>query len=127
LICNESVRVHLLVKPDRFSGNGAARISGTDKKFSLLLESRGIPEDEMGSWLRDNGLHSQHLAVWEQEVRESMTKGEQEAREELKAARKKIREQEKEINRKDKALAEMAAIVTLQKKTELLFQDPKED
>jgi transposase len=56
-----------------------------------------------------------------------MTKGEQEAREELKAARKKIREQEKEINRKDKALAEMAAIVTLQKITELLFQDPKED
>jgi hypothetical protein len=26
----ESVRVHLLAKPDRFSGNGAARISGTD-------------------------------------------------------------------------------------------------
>ena len=44
-----------------------------------------------------------------------MTKGEQEAHEELKAARKKIWEQEKEINRKDKALAEMAAIVTLQK------------
>jgi hypothetical protein len=35
LICNESVRVHLLAKPDRFSGNGAARISGTDSKVFL--------------------------------------------------------------------------------------------
>jgi hypothetical protein len=37
LICNESVRVHLLAKPDRFSGNGAARISGTDTRESKIV------------------------------------------------------------------------------------------
>jgi transposase-like protein len=97
------------------------------EKLSLLLESRSLTEEGLGEWLRENGLHSEHLAVWEQEVRDAMTKGEQQAREELKAAKKKIKEQQKELTRKEKALAELAAIVTLQKKTELLFQDQQED
>ena len=97
------------------------------EKFSLLLESRGLDDEELGSWLRDNGLHSEHLTVWEQEVREAMTKGEQQAREELRAAKKQIKTQQKELDRKEKALAVLAAIMTLQKKTELLFRDEQDD
>ena len=97
------------------------------EKLSLLLESKSIGEDEKGSWLRDNGLHSEHLTVWEQEVRESVAKGEKELREELKSVKKQLKEQQKELDRKEKALAELAAIVTLQKKTSLLFQDREDD
>jgi transposase len=61
------------------------------EKLSLLLESRGLAEEELGSWLRENGLHSEHLGVWEQEVREAMTKGEQQGREELREAKKQIK------------------------------------
>src|SRR5574344_2130670 len=57
------------------------------EKFSILLESRSIAEDKKGEWLRENGLHAEHLTVWEQE-------------------------------RKEKALAEMAALYTLKKKAE---------
>lgn len=97
------------------------------EKFSLLLESRGITEDQQGLWLRENGLHSEHLTVWEQEVRDFMTKGEQQAREELKVIKKELKKNQKELVRKDKALAEMAVIITLQKKTVRLFQDDGED
>ena len=97
------------------------------EKLSLLLESRSIGDDSRGEWLRENGLHSQHLAVWEQEVRDAVTKSEQEAREELKAAKKKIREQERELARKEKALAEAAIIITAQKKISAMFADPKDD
>ena len=85
------------------------------EKLMLLLESRTIDDASMGSWLRERGLHSQHLIVWELEVRDAVTKREQEVREELKAAKKKIREQERELARKDKALAEAAIIITTQK------------
>ncbi|WP_168203434.1 transposase [Oceanispirochaeta crateris] len=71
------------------------------EKFSLLLESRGISEDKQGTWLRENGLHSEHLTVWEQEVRDFMTKGEQQAREELKAIKKELKKNQKELDRKD--------------------------
>lgn len=97
------------------------------EKLSLVLESRTIAEEEKGQWLREHGLHSQHITVWEQEVRDALTKREQELREELKAAKKKIREQERELARKDKALAEAAIIITVQKKTFAMLQDPKED
>ena len=86
------------------------------EKLSLLLESRSVSDGQMGRWLRENGLHSQHLTVWEQEVRDAVTKSEQRAREELKAAKKKIREQERELARQEKALAEAAIIITAQKK-----------
>ena len=108
-------------------GAQGARHRQLSEKFSLLLESRGLAEDELGTWLRDNGLHSEHLSVWEQEVREAMTKGEEQAREELREAKKQIKRQQKELERKEKALAELAAVVTLQKKTELLFRDHQDD
>lgn len=97
------------------------------EKLSLLLESRSVADETMGEWLRENGLHSQHLTVWEQEVRDAVTQREQDAREELKAAKKKIREQERELTRKEKALAEAAIIITAQKKISQMFQDPKDD
>ena len=108
-------------------GAQGARHRQLSEKFSLLLESRGLSDEELGSWLRDNGLHSEHRTVWEQEVREAMTKGEQQARGELREAKKQIKQQERELQRKEKALAEFAAIVTLQKKTALLFRDQQDD
>jgi len=42
------------------------------EKFSLLLESKTIPEHENGEWLRKNGLHSEHLTLWEQELAHRM-------------------------------------------------------
>ena len=97
------------------------------EKFSLLLESKGLSDDKLGSWLRENGLHSEHLTVWEQEVRDFMTKGEQEAREQLRELKKEFKKNQKELDRKDKALAEMAAIIALQKKTARLLQDEEDD
>jgi transposase InsO family protein len=47
LICNESVRVYLLVKPDRFSGNGAARISGTDSSTAAAIH-RSVSTHQSG-------------------------------------------------------------------------------
>lgn len=91
------------------------------EKFSILLESRSIAEDKKGEWLRENGLHAEHLTVWEQEIARNMST-KTEDNESLKAANKKLekdnRELQKELKRKEKALAEMAALYTLKKKAE---------
>lgn len=97
-----------------------------EEKLTLLLESGRIPEERKGEWLRGNGLHTEHLTVWEQEVREAMRKGVLELREELKAAKKKIKEQERELARKEKALAEMAIVLAIQKKTAELLRGTEE-
>ncbi|AHC14489.1 hypothetical protein L21SP2_1082 [Salinispira pacifica] len=45
----------------------------------------------------------------------------------LKDAKKRIKKLEKELNRKDKALAEMAALVTLKKKLHQILEDDEDD
>ena len=46
---------------------------------------------------------------------------------ELRAAKKQIKDQQRELDRKDKALAEHAAIATLKRKVSYLFQDHEDD
>ena len=75
-------------------GDQGARYRQPAEKFSLLLESRGLADEELGERLRENDLHSEHLGVWEQEVREAMTKSDQQAREKLGAEKKQIRDQQ---------------------------------
>lgn len=45
---------------DEAQGAGYRQLA---EKISLLLESRGPADEELSEWLRDNGLHSEHLSV----------------------------------------------------------------
>ncbi len=97
------------------------------EKFHLLLESAGIPEEERGNWIREKGLHTEHLHLWEQELRDTVTDKQQENKQELREAKKKIKALEKELNRKDKALAEMAALIALKKKLHQILEENEDD
>ena len=35
------------------------------EKLNLVIESRTISEDKMGIWLREKGLHTEHLTQYE--------------------------------------------------------------
>jgi transposase len=37
---------------------------GAPEKFALLLEAAGLKEDERGPWIREKGLHTEHLQLW---------------------------------------------------------------
>ena len=109
------------------NGNIGAGVSGPNgyslnKKQMLLLESQSISEEKQGEWLRKNGLHSDHLDKWKDEIFEVMNK-KNENKIELRKAKGKIKELEKEINRKDKALAEVTALLALKKKLNHLWED----
>jgi transposase-like protein len=97
------------------------------EKLTLLLESRGVEEQQHGEWLRSHGLHTEHLPLWEQELRDIVTEKEKKRREELAELKRKNKELEKELQRKDKALAETAALLALKKKAEAIWGDDEED
>jgi len=97
------------------------------EKFSLLLESKGRNGETMGTWLREKGLHSEHLNLWEQELQDILKDKDTKYREENARLKKEKRELEKELRRKEKALAEMAALLTLKKKLNEIWGDREED
>lgn len=99
------------------------------EKFSLLIESKAIPEETRGEWLRKNGLHSEHLILWEQELAKKMAdntdiKSVQQENKNLKAELKKAK---KEKDQLEKALAEMSALYALKKKADALWGDNEDD
>lgn len=110
--------------------NDDSELRPTDRnpkeKFRVLIEGRSQKPEDIGKWLRENGLHSEHLNQFEQELRDMVSDQNQKYKNEIKCLKKEKRALEKELNRKEKALAEMAALLTLKKKAAEIWGD-KED
>jgi len=100
---------------------------GRIEKFNLLLEGKAISEEESGKWLREKGLHSEHLNLWEQEFKDILKDKETELRQENARLKKEKKELEKELRRKEKALAEVAALLTLKKKAAAIWGEREDE
>lgn len=94
------------------------------EKLRLVFEARGLDEEALGAFLRREGIHKTHLEQWNQEILAALSeKPAAAARATTLADRKRVRELEAELARKDKALAETAALLVLQKKVQALWGD----
>jgi transposase len=88
---------------------------------ALVLEAAAVPADELGAFLRRKGIHEAQLSEWCTQVTQSAVAGMQgPSRRDRKAANieaRRVRELERELARKEKALAEAAALLVLKKKS----------
>lgn len=97
------------------------------EKLSILLESRIIADENRGEWLRQRGLHSEHLPLWEQELTTMMNDKQTNLRSENSILKKDNKRLHRENDRQKEALAEAAILLTLKKKFPNLFEESKED
>jgi transposase len=96
-----------------------------EEKLRVVVESGGLADDELGAFLRKEGLHQAQLDEWSATARSSL-----QARKSSKkpsAEAKRIRELERELRRKEKALAEAAALLILKKKAQAIWGDEDDD
>lgn len=103
-----------------------------EEKVAFVMEAAAVPSAELGAFLRQKGVHEAQLDEWRRQVMEgavaSMRPQNRRAEREAAAAEaKKIRQLEREILRKDKALAETAALLVLQKKVQAIWGDGDDD
>jgi transposase len=96
-----------------------------DEKLRLVLESSALSEAGLGEFLRRHGLHEADLAAWREAALSGLS-GSQSVPSRTGEA-KRVRELEKELRRKDKALAETAALLVLQKKVRAIWGDGDDD
>lgn len=92
-----------------------------DERFAALLETHGLNEEQVSAWCRERGLFPHHLEQWKEAFRAAdpvPAKGPSD-----KALAKENAKLKKELHRKDKALAEAAALLVLQKKFQALWAD----
>ncbi len=101
--------------------------TGQLERYNLIIEAKTIDPDKIGEWLREKGLHSEHLSLWEQEIKDTLSNKDNKIKLENQKLKKEKKELEKELRRKEKALAEMAALLTLKKKADVIWGDDKEE
>lgn len=97
-----------------------------EEKLSLVIEAASVSEAELGEWLRRKGIHAAQLEEWRSTALSGL-KGKAEQRKEKAADARQIRQLERELVRKDKALAEAAALLVLQKKVQEIWGDADDD
>lgn len=90
-----------------------------EEKFAVVLETSTLSEIELSEYCRSKGLYPAQIKAWKQAciAANSIEVSQQKkTTPESKADKKRIKQLEKELNRKEKALAETAALLVLRKK-----------
>lgn len=100
----------------------------TEQKLAVVLDAQGLAEEQLGGFLRQRGLHGATLGDWRETVLRG-AKAELGGRSDKQPGQeaRRIRELERELARKDKALAEAAALLVLQKKFRALMGAEDDD
>ncbi len=96
-----------------------------EEKLEAVVESASLSEEELGEYLRRKGLHEAQLEQWRRRAKEGATEALQSKRLRKKASveANRVRALERELRRKEKALAETAALLVLKKKAAASWGD----
>jgi len=93
-----------------------------EERLLALQESHGLEGEALHAWCREKGLFSHHLAQWKADCCRSLgTVDGREGARELRALKEDNQRLERELARKEKALAEVAALLVLQTKYQALL------
>ena len=91
------------------------------EKLGAVREAIGLAEEELGAYLRGRGLKQTHLDQWRQQMLTGLEAASGRRSSKPSPEARRIRELEKELDRKEKALAEAAALLVLKKKAEAIW------
>lgn len=111
------------------SGNGPSKHWSSEEKFTVVVETVALNEAELGAYCRQRGIYVEQVSRW----REACVKANDELSKVSGVKRtadveqtKRIKHLEGELKRKEKALAEAAALLVLQKKVRALWREDED-
>ena len=101
----------------------------TQDKFLIVVETASINESDLAEYARKKGLYVEQIKSWRDacvNANGGIAREAANLHHELKESQKARKKLEKEIQRKDKALAEAAALLVLSKKANAIWGDPED-
>ncbi len=98
-----------------------------EEKLQAVIEAGSVSEEELGAFLRRQGLHEAQLRAWRQQVLQGLEKAPARGSKKRTPEGRRVRQLERELDRKDKALAEAAALLVLKKKAQAIWGDEDDD
>ncbi len=119
----ERWRSEELAKPARErSWTAAARLEA-------VITTAAMDESARSAWCREHGVYPQQLQEWRDSATQALAEPAEKraSPQQTKEDRRRIKELERELRRKEKALAEAAALLVLSKKVEAIFNKNKSE
>jgi len=99
-----------------------------EQRMSALIETGAMTDEDRTAWCRKNGIFPHNLDQWKKDAVSAMNpKATRKQTEKEKALKKEISSLKKDLSRKDKALAETAALLVLKKKAQEIWGEPEDD
>lgn len=119
---------------ERWRGDALARPAGervwtAAARLEAVIATAALDEAARGAWCREHGVYPQQLQHWRASATQALAQP-QEARaspQQTQHDRRRIKQLERELRRKDKALAEAAALLVLSKKVEAIFNKGEDE
>ena len=102
----------------------------TQDKFLTVVETAGLSETELAEYARKKGLYVEQIKDWKDACMNAnggIAKEAARLNRELKESQKERKKLERELQRKEKALAETAALLVLSKKANAIWGEPEDD
>ena len=101
-----------------------------DTKLAVVVETSPLSASELSQYCREKGLYPEQVERWKQDCLQGFQNSEvtsKEIQRQSKADKTQIQQLKKELRRKEKALAEAAALLVLRKKLNALWDDDEEN
>ena len=128
----EQVSQELGVRADTLSRWRAEALSDSQDRLwtgparlEAVIHTASLDEAGRSAWCRENGVYPEELEQWRAQASESLSdvsSGSAASKSERKS-RQEIRKLQRDLARKEKALAETAALLVLSKKLEAIFHE----
>ena len=114
-----------VVAKTKHSGKGSAT-----QMLTVVVEAFAFNEAELAEYCRQQGLYPEQIKAWRAQAEQAMAGDVVPAkalREAVATEKKRIQELERELRRKERALAETAALLTLRKKAAAIWGEEEDE
>lgn len=93
-----------------------------EERLKALQASHGLAGEALNAWCHERGLFAHQLEQWQAEFCQAVGGEGREGQRELRVLKEENQRLQRELTRKEKALAEAAALLVLQKKYQALWE-----
>ncbi len=122
-------QARLAGNPTPGDGQSSEQWSSEDK-FLVVLETYSMNSAELAEYCRKKGLYKEQIEAWRVSCLNANGRESSQAKQlnqELKEEKKRAKTLEKDLRKKEKALAEAAALLLLRKKAQAIWGDQEDE
>jgi len=93
----------------------------SSEKLRIVLAASQLQDEELGAFLRREGVHEHHLERWRRTILAALDEDGAKKRRDPFPQAKELAAVQRDLRRKDKALAEVSALLVLKKKADAIW------